>query len=605
MDGYYALISSAGKFRFVLSLNSSNDTAFDSTTTLLANTWYHLAASRDSTNTVRIFVNGTLEATNSNSSNFGCGSGMNIGFRKHTGSSLTYFKSKFSNFRLTKGQCLYINSFTPITTPLTTTSQSATASNVKLLCCNDTGASGYTKTGMSNKGGGLTLVENLKGSTASPFASGTSTDAGAIFGANEDKSLIKCGSYVGNGSSSGQHISIGWEPQWVLIKNVSAGGNGWMVYDTMRGWFNNNQDRYMMLNSTNAGTTFDSGHPTSTGFEITTNNPAFNDTGNVYMYVAIRRSDPEVGRPPEVGTDAFNVVYGNSSSIIPNFPSNFPVDMGIYKQPATAYSWYLHTRLTGNYNIKTDSSDEQRPSSPGDTDATFDSPTGWGKFGYNTDKASWMWKRYAGFDVVTDKGDGGTTKQIAHGLGVVPEMIWRKNRDNSVDKWQVYHMGLNGGTNPYLYRLYLNDSNAEMPDQWTWTNAPTDTYFTVGANGAVNRNTDDFVTMLFASVDGISSVGSYSPSSSSTTVTCGFQPRFVIVKAMTKDNTWSVADSLRGMTAGNDPALALNENWENDKYGGADWIDVSATGFTVNSTGGVGTADANSNGETYIYYAHA
>ena len=199
---------------------------------------------------------------------------------------------------------------------------------------------------MSNKGGGLTLVENLKGSTESPFASGTSTDAGAIFGANEDKSLIKCGSYVGNGSSSGQHISIGWEPQWVLIKNVSAGGNGWMIYDTMRGWFNNNQDRYMMLNSTNAGTTFDSGHPTSTGFEITTNNPAFNDTGNVYMYVAIRRSDPEVGRPPEVGTDAFNVVYGNSSSIIPNFPSNFPVDMGIYKQPATAYSWYLHTRLT-------------------------------------------------------------------------------------------------------------------------------------------------------------------------------------------------------------------------------------------------------------------
>ena len=110
--------------------------------------------------------------------------------------------------------------------------------------------------------------------------------------------------------------------------------------------------------------------------------------------------------------------------------------------------------------------------------------------------------------------------------------------------------------------------------------------------------------MLFTSVDGISSCGTYAPSSSSTTVTCGFQPRFVIVKAITKDNTWSVADSLRGMTAGNDPALALNENWENDKYGGADWIDVSATGFTVNSTGS-GTADANSNGETYIYYAHA
>ena len=608
VDGYYALISSAGKFRFVLSLNSSNDTAFDSTTTLLANTWYHLAASRDSTNTVRIFVNGTLEATNSNSSNFGCGSGMNIGFRKHTGSSLTYFKSKFSNFRLTKGQCLYINSFTPITTPLTTTSQSATASNVKLLCCNDTGASGYTKTGMSNKGGGLTLVENLKGSTASPFASGTSTDAGAIFGANEDKSLIKCGSYVGNGSSSGQHISIGWEPQWVLIKNVSAGGNGWMIYDTMRGWFNNNQDRYMMLNSTNAGTTFDSGHPTSTGFEITTNNPAFNDTGNVYMYVAIRRSDPEVGRPPEVGTDAFNVVYGNSSSIIPNFPSNFPVDMGIYKQPATAYSWYLHTRLTGNYNIKTDSSDEQRPSSPGDTDATFDSPTGWGKFGYNTDKASWMWKRHAGFDVVAYKGNGTSGHSISHGLSKVPEIIWVKNRTSgsNTGDWMVGFKDLYGGSSPWNGYLVLNKSQAQYNDNHPFNNyTPTAIDFQVNNWDRVNANGSDYTAMLFASVDGISKCGSYAPSSSSTTVTCGFQPRFVIVKAITKDNTWSVADSLRGMTAANDPALALNENWENDKYGGADWIDVSATGFTVNSTGGVGTADANSNGETYIYYAHA
>ena len=40
-----------------------------------------------------------------------------------------------SNVRITKGQCLYENNFTPSTSPLTTTSQGATASNVKLLCC--------------------------------------------------------------------------------------------------------------------------------------------------------------------------------------------------------------------------------------------------------------------------------------------------------------------------------------------------------------------------------------------------------------------------------------------------------------------------------------
>ena len=183
-------------------------------------------------------------------------------------------------------------------------------------------------------------------------------------------------------------------------------------------------------------------------------------------------------------------------------------------------------------------------------------------------------------------------------------MIWCKMRGGTED-WFVYHKSLNGGSSPENYAVKLNLSNAEFDFDGAWNDtAPTSTTFTLGSDGGTNSNNNAFLAMLFASVDGISSVGSYSPTSASTTVTCGFQPRFVVVKAATKDNTWSVADSLRGMTAGNDPALALNENWENDKYGGADWIDVSATGFTVNSTGS-GTADANSNGETYIYYAYA
>ena len=65
-----------------------------------------------------------------------------------------------------------------------------------------------------------------------------------------------------------------------------------------------------------------------------------------------------------------------------------------------------------------------------------------------------------------------------------------------------------------------------------------------------------------------------------------------------------MADTKRGINAGNDPALALNENWAHDAYGATDWIDISSTGFTVNTTSG-GTADSNSNGDKYIWYAHA
>ena len=38
------------------------------------------------------------------------------------------------------------------------------------------------------------------------------------FGTNEDESIIKCGSYTGNGNNDGPEIDLGFEPQFLLIK---------------------------------------------------------------------------------------------------------------------------------------------------------------------------------------------------------------------------------------------------------------------------------------------------------------------------------------------------------------------------------------------------
>ena len=577
----------------------SNDTG---THTIPDNTWTHVAWTR-SNGTNRHFINGNLAHTFTDTRSYASGTKLYIGASDYSqnGTPNEYgINAHISNLRVTKAQALYTSSFTPSTTPLTLTTAGATASNVAVLCCNDTGASGYTQTPLTSKGGGLTLYGDPIGNTDSPFASGTATDAGAIFGANEDKSLIKCGSYVGNGSSSGQPIDIGWESQWVLIKNVSAGGNGWMIYDTMRGWFNNNQDRYMMLNSTNAGTTFDSGHPSSRGFEIATNNPAFNDTGNVYMYITIRRSDPEVGKPPEAGTDAFNVVYGNSSSIIPNFTSNFPVDMGIYKEPTNTYSWYLHTRLTGNYAIRTNDANAQGGN---DTDATFDSPTGWGKFGYNTDKASWMWKRHAGFDVVGYTGNSTNGRLISHGLSKVPEMIWIKRKE-TFEQWFCWHKGLNGGTNPEQYSLEFTAAGEVLYSHMNNT-APTSTNFTVGTHGMVNETSGNYTAFLFASVEGISKCGKYTAPSTPNeylNINCGFVPRFILIKAANLAQDWTVFDTLRGLTAsaGNDPFLLLNTT--NAQYTTEECVELTSTGFRIKEGWNIKTSFG---GYRYLYYAHA
>ena len=179
-------------------------------------------------------------------------------------------------------------------------------------------------------------------------------------------------------------------------------------------------------------------------------------------------------------------------------------------------------------------------------------------------------------------------------------MIWRKNRDNGSDNWQVYHIGLNGGTNPQLYRLYLNTTSAEMSDQWTWTNAPTDTHFTVGANGAVNRNNDDFITMLFASVEGVSKVGYYDGTGSAGNAqNIGFQPRFIMIKRANAVENWPTFNTILGLGAGNDPWLNIDD--DASQFTGQDLLSVSSTGFTLND----GQAMMNASGGKYIYYAHA
>ena len=99
---------------------------------LQTNQWQHCAVTR-SGNTINVWLNGskgadhTIVGTMQNST-----VNVDIGGNVASGG---YADGKISNLRLTKGQALYTSNFTPSTSALTTTSQGAIASNVKLLCC--------------------------------------------------------------------------------------------------------------------------------------------------------------------------------------------------------------------------------------------------------------------------------------------------------------------------------------------------------------------------------------------------------------------------------------------------------------------------------------
>ena len=220
---------------------------------------------------------------------------------------------------------------------------------------------------------------------------------------------------------------------------------------------------------------------------------------------------------------------------------------------------------------------------------------------YNADSTyvSWNWVEGAtpGFDIVTYTGNA-TARTIAHNLGVVPEMLLIKNRDQG-DKWAVYHAGNTSA--PATEYLVLNerDATADLNTAWNDT-APTSSVFTVGTASFVNADSEDFVAYVFAPVEGFSTYGSYvgNGNASGPMVNLGFQPAFLLIKS-TADNKWIMKDSKRSPF--NVSSLSLVANNDDAELTGDSLIDINSNGFKLRTTG----SGVNSSGVTYVFWAIA
>lgn len=101
--------------------------------------------------------------------------------------------------------------------------------------------------------------------------------------------IIQCGSYTGNGSSAGPTITLGWEPQYILIKAASVTSN-WVIFDAVRGIQAGAIDRALFANATDAETTPDVIRTLSTGFKLDSASGFYNGAGQTYTYLAIRKA---------------------------------------------------------------------------------------------------------------------------------------------------------------------------------------------------------------------------------------------------------------------------------------------------------------------------
>jgi hypothetical protein len=316
--------------------------------------------------------------------------------------------------------------------------------------------------------------------------------------------------------------------------------------------------------------------------------------------MAIRRGT----KVPESATEVFAVATRDSTK--PAYDSGFPVDMAIRVNGKTgAHTTNISARLTQKRLMNTDETSAEQDGN----EYMFDYMDGWNNNAANdTNSISWMWKRAPGyFDVVAYSGNSTAGRTVSHNLGVAPEMMWVKGRTGYTANWIVYHSGLNvnGDNAPETDFIRLDEDRGAFDDGGAFWNstAPTDSNFTVGSSVGVNGSSGTYIAYLFASLDGISKVGSYTgdgTTDGSKVIDCGFTSgaRFVLIKPSSYVDSWFVFDSERGITVGTDPRLKLDTTDAEASY---DLIDPASSGFTPST----GTGNLNQNGETYIFYAIA
>ena len=420
-------------------------------------------------------------------------------------------------------------------------------------------------------------------------------DDALMFGPDSDESIIKCGSYTGSGVEGSPEVVIGWEPQWLLIKDLGA-SKDWILVDSMRGLPVGSDAKAMRPNLSSVAFNSRIAELTATGFKVGQFADRSNLSGHDYVYMAIRR--PHKPASEFAATDLFDV---QEDFISAYSSAGNPVDMVLGRSTSTSQNWRNFARMIGGDFLVPNSNNAEQSLPAGEL--LWDSNSGFYQETNGTPNIWHQWRRAPGFfDVVAYEGDDVFGHMVNHNLGVVPEMIWIKNRGRSNTDWLVYHAG--NTSEPETEGLYLSSSDKTSDSATFWHDtSPTATQFSAGRSSNINnRSGDNYIAYLFASVDGISKVGSYTATGSNLNVDCGFSSgaRFVLIKWASDVGPWYLWDSVRGIVSGNDPYLQLNSDYAQTTT--TDWIDPLSSGFTITSAAG---NDVNNSGGEYIFYAIA
>ena len=421
-------------------------------------------------------------------------------------------------------------------------------------------------------------------------------DAGG-FGLTGTDNVISCGSYTGNGSTSGPVVTLGYEPQWLLVKDVTTTKN-WYLVDSMRGMAVGGASKYLVPNLSNAeGSVSPYISPTATGFQIATTDSSVNFSGDTYIYIAIRRGPMKT---PTSATSVFAPVFASSSGPY-TATAGFPVDLNFYGNKSNTDKWFWFDRLRGTPYLQSNTTGAESASTGKFDSNTAFSLTATGDF---SSFINYAFRRAPGFfDEVCYEGNGVAGRAVKHNLTVSPELLIIKRR-NTIGYAPIWSKSIG---NDYILKLFDTQTFSDDPKDGPTTvqfnqTAPTASVFTLGDSSSTNAAGTTYVAWMWATCPGVSSVGSYTGTGTTQQINCGFTggARFVLIKRTDSTGDWYVWDSARGIVAGNDPYLLLNSTAA--EVTSTDYVDTYSAGFEISSTA---PAAINASGGTFIYLAIA
>lgn len=441
------------------------------------------------------------------------------------------------------------------------------------------------------------------GSISDANASGVNYIAYLFADDNSTTGVIRSGSFTTDGSGRAS-VQLSWETQFLIVKRVNA-SEDWFVVDTARNWDQGGLDYRLRLNSTSAETSGATGSPLSDGFKV-----SGLSASTTYVFLAIRRPN----KPALSATSLLDVTvdtYSNPVSTTDGGARSYvsKIDMAMHcHRDGSSNTLCIADKIRGFGTtsamapaIFTHSTGAESTALSAISKYRFN---GYEEIVYSSfvtatnKRVGYVFTRAPGFfDIACYTGVSSGTVTVPHNLGVPPELVLIKcvNQGGTGFDWVVcdetgsaQNLGNLNTDAAFIYASTLLTTSASN--------------VVVNANDTRYNFTYDYVMYLFASLPGVSKVGTYTGdgSPSGQNINCGFSAgaRFVLVKRTDAVGDWRLYDSARGITTNsNDPWFALNSAGAETAVA-PDGMEPFTGGFQVWS--GLNTSNA-----TYFYLAIA